>query len=166
MKWRKKTKSVMLKNSGIDKVENFLGVENLYAKEAVASVDFLETALKAKSLFHKEKEYVIKDGEVVIIDEFTGRMQYGRRWSDGLHQAIEAKEGVEIQNESKTYASVTYQNYFRMYQKISGMTGTAETSKEEFFKVYQNDVIVVPTNQPIIRKDKEDLIFCNRAGKI
>ena len=161
----KKTKSVMLKNSGIDKVEKALGIKNLYAKDGIASVDFLETALKAKSLYQKEKEYVVKDGEVIIIDEFTGRMQPGRRWSDGLHQAIEAKEGLEVQDESKTFASVTYQNYFRMYEKLTGMTGTAETSKEEFFKVYGLDVVVVPTNVPVIRKDKEDLIFATEQGK-
>ena len=161
----KKSKSIMLKNPGIDKAEKALGVKNLYSKEGVESVDYLETALRAKSLFVKDKDYVVSEGEVIIIDEFTGRMQPGRRWSDGLHQAIEAKENVEIQDESKTYASITYQNYFRMYEKISGMTGTAETSKEEFFKVYGSDVVVIPTNRPIVRDDKQDFIFATEEGK-
>jgi preprotein translocase subunit SecA len=160
-----KTKSIVIKKTGIDKAENALGISNLYSESGMILVDHLETSLKAKSLYKKEKEYVVKDGEVVIVDEFTGRMQMGRRWSDGLHQAIEAKEGVVIQEESKTYASVTYQNYFKMYQKLSGMTGTAETSKEEFFKVYNLDVVVVPTNAPIARLDKKDLVFGTETGK-
>jgi preprotein translocase subunit SecA len=160
-----KTKSVIIKKSGIDKAESILGVSNMYSESGMILVDHLETALKAKSLYRREKEYVVKDGEVVIVDEFTGRMQAGRRWSDGLHQAIEAKEGVKIQEESKTYASVTYQNFFKMYKKLSGMTGTAETSKEEFFKVYGLDVVVVPTNRPVIRVDQKDLVFATEEGK-
>ncbi len=160
-----KTRSIMIKKSGVEKAEKALGVSNLYSEAGMILVDHLETALKAKSLFKKEKEYVVKDGEVIIIDEFTGRMQPGRRWSDGLHQAIEAKEGVEIKEESKTYASITYQNFFKMYRKLSGMTGTAETSKEEFFKVYNLDVVVVPTNKPVVRIDNKDLIFATELSK-
>jgi len=160
-----KSKTVLIRKEGIKKVELILKINNLYAAENIALIDSLETALKAKSLYKKEKEYVIKDGQVVIIDEFTGRMQDGRRWSDGLHQAIEAKENVEIKEESRTYASVTYQNYFKMYKKLSGMTGTAETSKEEFFKVYNLDVVVVPTNRLIVRIDQKDFIFAKEIGK-
>ena len=160
-----KTKSIVIGKTGIDKAEKALGISNLYTESGAILVDHLETALKAKALYKREKEYVVKGGEVVIVDEFTGRMQEGRRWSDGLHQAIEAKEGVEIQEESKTYASVTYQNYFKMYKKLSGMTGTAETSKEEFFKVYNLDVVVVPTNAPVVREDKKDLVFATEPGK-
>ncbi|PID83255.1 preprotein translocase subunit SecA [Candidatus Campbellbacteria bacterium] len=160
-----KTKSIIIKDSGIDKAEKALGIDNLYSEKAMVLVDHLETALKAKALYKKEKEYVIKNGEAVIVDEFTGRMQDGRRWSDGLHQAIEAKEGLEIKEESRTFASVTYQNFFKMYKKLSGMTGTAETSKEEFFKVYHLDVVVVPTNKPVTRVDKKDLIFATENGK-
>jgi preprotein translocase subunit SecA len=160
-----KTKSIVLKKSGIEKAESAMGVENMYSASGMILVDHLETALKAKSLYKKEKEYVVKDGEVVIVDEFTGRMQAGRRWSDGLHQALEAKEGVVIQEESQTYASVTYQNYFKLYEKLSGMTGTAETSKEEFFKVYGLDVVIVPTNAPVARIDERDLVFATEHGK-
>jgi preprotein translocase subunit SecA len=160
-----KTKSIVLKKSGIDKAEKAIGIDNMYSEQGMILVDHLETALKAKSLYKKEKEYVIKDGEVVIVDEFTGRMQAGRRWSDGLHQALEAKEGVTIQEESQTYASITYQNYFKLYKKLSGMTGTAETSKEEFFKVYGLDVIVIPTNVDIARIDERDLVFATETGK-
>ncbi len=160
-----KTKTIFIQKNGIEKAEKALGVSNMYSESGLILVNHLETALKAKSLYKREKEYVVKNGEVVIIDEFTGRMQAGRRWSDGLHQAIEAKEGVEIQEESKTYASITYQNFFKMYQKLSGMTGTAETSKEEFFKVYNLDVVVVPTNVPVIRIDNKDLIFATEESK-
>ena len=160
-----KTKSVILKKNGIDKAEKAIGVDNMYSAQGMILVDHLETALKAKSLYKKEKEYVVKDGQVIIVDEFTGRMQVGRRWSDGLHQALEAKEGVAIQEESQTYASITYQNYFKLYDKLCGMTGTAETSKEEFFKVYGLDVVVVPTNVPVTRIDKKDLVFATEMGK-
>ncbi len=160
-----KTKSIIIGKTGIDKVEKALGISSLYSESGMILVDHLETALKAKSLYKKEKEYVVKNGEVIIVDEFTGRMQVGRRWSDGLHQAIEAKEKVQIQEESKTYASITYQNYFKMYKKLSGMTGTADTSKEEFFKVYNLDVVMVPTNAPVKRIDKKDLVFATEQGK-
>jgi preprotein translocase subunit SecA len=160
-----KTKSVSVKDSGIDKAEKALGVDNIYTEKGVKYVHHLETALRAKSLFKKDKQYVVRDNEVVIVDEFTGRMQPGRRWSEGLHQAIEAKEGVKIQQESRTYASVTYQNYFRMYKKLSGMTGTAKTNAEEFLKVYNLDVVSVPPNTIIQRIDRDDLIFQTEKGK-
>ena len=125
----------------------------------------LETAVRAKALFRRDKEYVIRNGEVVIVDEFTGRLQPGRRWSEGFHQAIEAKEGVKVQKESRTFASITYQNYFRLYEKLAGMTGTAKTSSEEFYKVYKLETVEIPTNRPVVRKDHNDLIFQTEAGK-
>lgn len=161
-----KLRAVVITDAGIEKAEQALGVENIYAAEGGTKLaHHLEAAVKAKALFLRDKEYVVKDGKVVIVDEFTGRLQPGRRWSEGLHQAIEAKEGVEIEKESQTYASVTFQNYFRMYAKIAGMTGTGETSAEEFRSVYDLDVVTVPTNQPIRRIDRDDLIFQSEAGK-
>lgn len=161
----KKFKSVVLTDDGISKAEKKLGIENIYTDKGIKHVHHLETAVRAKALFNRDKEYVVRDGEVIIVDEFTGRLQPGRRWSEGLHQAVEAKEGVEIQKESRTFASITYQNYFRLYKKLSGMTGTALTSKEEFLKVYGLDTISVPTNKPMIRNDKNDLIFQSEKGK-
>ncbi|MBI5005060.1 MAG: preprotein translocase subunit SecA [Candidatus Lloydbacteria bacterium] len=161
-----KFKSATLTDEGITKAEKALGVENIYTEKGIKYVHHLETAVRAKALFQRDKDYVIRDGEVVIVDEFTGRLQPGRRWSEGLHQAIEAKEGVEIQRESRTFASITFQNYFRMYKKLSGMTGTALTSAEEFRKVYGLDVIAVPTNKPILRIDRDDLIYQNEQGKL
>ena len=146
-----KKKAISLKDSGIEKAENILGIDNIYTEKGIKYVHHLETAVRAKALFKLNKNYVVKDGAIVIVDEFTGRMQPGRRWSEGLHQAIEAKEGLKVQNESRTFASITYQNYFRMYEKLSGMTGTAETSAEEFTKVYGLEVLVLPTNKPIKR---------------
>lgn len=160
-----KHKSADLTNAGIEEAEKMLGIDNIYTDKGIKYVHHLETAVKAKALYTKDKEYVVRDGEVVIVDEFTGRMQPGRRWSDGLHQAVEAKEGVEIQKESRTYASVTYQNYFRMYEKLAGMTGTALTSAEEFYTVYGLDVVPVPTNRDIKRVDHNDLIFQTEKGK-
>ncbi len=160
-----KLKAIALTDAGIEVAEKMLGVENIYTDKGIRYVHHLETAVKAKALFTNDKEYVVRDGEVVIVDEFTGRMQPGRRWSDGLHQAVEAKEGVPIQKESKTFASITYQNYFRMYDKLSGMTGTALTSQEEFYTVYDLEVIPVPTNIPVARIDENDLIYQNEAGK-
>ncbi len=160
-----KLKGIALTNAGIEVVEKMLGVENIYTEKGIKYVHHLETAVRAKALFTRDKEYVVRDGEVVIVDEFTGRLQPGRRWSEGLHQAVEAKEGVEIQKESKTFASITYQNYFRMYQKLSGMTGTALTSQEEFFTVYNLEVIPIPTNRKIARIDHTDLIYQNESGK-
>ena len=161
-----KLRTVSLTDEGINKAEKLLGIENIYAEGGVKYVHHLETAVRAKALYHKDKEYVVKDNEVIIVDAFTGRLQPGRRWSEGLHQAVEAKEGVRIKEESRTYASVTFQNYFRMYQKLSGMTGTAVTSKEEFYKVYGLETFVIPTHQPIVRADYGDLIFQTHAGKM
>lgn len=160
-----KFKQITLTDEGISKAEKALGVDNIYTDKGVKYVHHLETAVRAKALFNHDKEYVVRDGEVIIVDEFTGRLQLGRRWSEGLHQAIEAKEGVEVQKESRTYASITFQNYFRLYKKLAGMTGTALTSGEEFYKVYGTDTVAVPTNKPIERKDHNDLIFQNENGK-
>lgn len=160
-----KMRAVMITDEGISKVEKILGVENIYSEKGIKYVHHLEQALKAKALFHRDKDYIVRDGEVIIVDEFTGRLMPGRRWSEGLHQAIEAKEGVKIQEESKTYATITFQNYFRMYKKLAGMTGTALTSSEEFYKVYGLEVSVIPTNRPMIRKDHPDKIFQTEKGK-
>jgi preprotein translocase subunit SecA len=159
-----KARTAMLTEYGIRKVERKLGVENLY-EEDFDTIHQIENALKARTLFQKDDDYVVKDGEVIIVDEFTGRLMHGRRWSDGLHQAVEAKEGVEIQKESKTWATITFQNYFRKYDILSGMTGTAETEKEEFKKIYDLDVVVIPTNEPVIRKDYPDEIYKTRRAK-
>ena len=161
-----KLKSATLNDAGIEKAEKILGIDNIYTDKGIKYVHHLETAVRAKALYFRDKEYVVRDGEAVIVDEFTGRLQPGRRWSEGLHQAIEAKEGVTIQKESKTYASVTYQNYFRLYKKLSGMTGTALTSEEEFYTVYGLEVVPVPTNQQVNRIDRNDLIFQTESGKI
>ncbi len=161
-----KLKSATLTNHGIETAEAMLGVQNIYTDKGIKYVHHLETAVRAQALYTRDKEYVVKDNEVVIVDEFTGRLQSGRRWSDGLHQAVEAKEGVTIQKESRTYASITFQNYFRMYKKLAGMTGTALTSQEEFYSVYKLDVIPVPTHRPVSRIDEHDLIFQTERGKI
>ncbi len=161
-----KLHAISLKDEGINKAEKLLGIENIYAEGGVKYVHHLEIAVKAKALYHRDKEYVVKDDEVTIVDAFTGRLQPGRRWSEGLHQAVEAKEGVLIKEESRTYASITFQNYFRMYGKLSGMTGTAVTSKEEFYKVYGLETYVIPTHRLIARKDHGDQIFQTLAGKM
>ena len=160
-----KLKAISLTDEGITKAEKTLGVDNIYTEKGIKYVHHLETAVRAKALFQKDKEYVVKDGEVVIVDEFTGRLQPGRRWSEGLHQAVEAKEGVMVQKESRTFASITFQNYFRMYNKLAGMTGTAKTSEEEFFKVYGLEVVSIPPNRGIARVDNQDLIFQTEQGK-
>ncbi len=160
-----KLRATTLTDDGITKAEKLLGIENIYTEKGIKFVHHLETSIRAKALFKKEKEYVVRDNEVIIVDEFTGRLQPGRRWSEGLHQAIEAKEGVAIQKETRTYASITFQNYFRLYKKLAGMTGTALTSKEEFRKVYGLDTISVPTNKPIARNDMNDFIFQTELGK-
>jgi preprotein translocase subunit SecA len=160
-----KNKAIQLTDSGINKAERSLNVDNIYTDGGIKYVHHLETAVRAKALFELNKSYVINDGEIVIVDEFTGRLQPGRRWSEGLHQAIEAKENVKVQKESRTFASITFQNYFRMYKKLAGMTGTALTSTEEFFKVYHMDTIPVPTNVPVQRIDLNDLIFQTENGK-
>ncbi|MEK7628413.1 MAG: preprotein translocase subunit SecA [Patescibacteria group bacterium] len=160
-----KHKQIALSDSGIEKAEKALGIENIYTDAGIKYVHHLETAVRANALFQKDKDYVVRDGEVVIVDEFTGRLQPGRRWSDGLHQAIEAKEKVSIQRESRTFASITYQNYFRLYERLSGMTGTAATSAEEFYKVYGLNTVAIPTNQTSRRVDHEDQIFQTERGK-
>ncbi|MCX6786457.1 MAG: preprotein translocase subunit SecA [Candidatus Kaiserbacteria bacterium] len=160
-----KQKAIQITEDGMRVAEVALGLENLYTEGGVKYAHHLETAVRAQALFHKDKEYVVKNDEIVIVDEFTGRMQPGRRWSEGLHQAIEAKEGVRIQEETRTYASVTFQNLFRMYKQLAGMTGTALSSEEEFYTVYGLDVVVVPTNKPSARKDYDDLIFQTASGK-
>ncbi len=161
-----KHKQIELSDNGIEKAEKELGVDNIYTDAGIKYVHHLETAVRARALYQRDKDYVVRDGQIVIVDEFTGRMQPGRRWSDGLHQAIEAKEGVAVQQESRTFASITYQNYFRLYEKLAGMTGTAQTSSEEFFKVYGLNTVVVPTNRANARNDREDLIFQNENGKM
>lgn len=161
-----KLKAITLTDKGIDKAEKLLGVKNIYTDEGIKLVHHLENAVKAKALFERDVDYVVKEGEIIIVDHFTGRLQPGRRWSSGLHQAIEAKEGVRIQQESRTFASITFQNYFRMYKKLSGMTGTALTSQEEFFRVYGLNTIAIPTNRPSKRIDRNDLIFQTEKGKL
>ncbi len=160
-----KMKAVTLTEEGINKVEKILGMGNIYEERGIKYLHHLEQALRAEAMFKKDRDYVVKDGEVIIVDEFTGRLMPGRRWSGGLHQAIEAKEGVRVQPESLTLASVTFQNYFRMYQKLAGMTGTAATSAEEFDKVYGLEVIIVPTNEPMIRRDLSDVVYKTEKGK-
>ncbi|TSC60420.1 MAG: preprotein translocase subunit SecA [Parcubacteria group bacterium LiPW_15] len=160
-----KRRSVSITEEGIAKVEKMVGVDNLYSPENLRLVHYLEESLKAKALFHKDKEYVVKNGEIIIVDEFTGRMLHGRRYNGGLHQAIEAKEGVHVQEESKTYGKISIQNYFRMYKKISGMTGTAQTSAEEFSKVYNLEVVSIPPNKPVIRNDHKDVIYKTSAAR-
>ncbi|MAG29024.1 preprotein translocase subunit SecA [bacterium] len=160
-----KLRASTLSEAGIKKMEKALGMENIYTEGGLGVVHHLEQALKANTLFEKDKDYVIKDNEVVIVDEFTGRMMQGRRYSEGLHQAIEAKENVEIKRESRTLATITFQNYFRTYPKLSGMTGTAKTEEEEFRKIYGLDVFVIPTNKPIARIDSPDRVYKSRKGK-
>ena len=161
-----KLKAITLTDEGITKAEKLLGVDNIYTEKGIKYVHHLETAVKAQAIFERDKDYVVKEGEVIIVDPFTGRLQPGRRWSEGIHQAIEAKEGVKIEKETRSSGSITFQNYFRFYKKLSGMTGTALTSAEEFLKVYGLDVIVVPTNRPIVRIDHSDLIFQTEKGKL
>ena len=161
-----KKRAVALTASGIAKFEQSLKVENVYVEGAQRTLHYLHNALKAKSLFKKDKQYVVRDDQVIIVDEFTGRLQPGRQWSDGIHQAVEAKEGVTIKQETRTYASITFQNYFRMYDKLAGMTGTAKSSEEEFYKVYKMPVITVPTNKPVQRVDHSDAIYQTHNAKI
>ncbi len=154
-----KAHSAVLTEEGIAKAERLLGINNLYADENTEINHYLQQALKAQALMKRDRDYVVKDGEVVIVDEFTGRLMFGRRYSDGLHQAIEAKEGVKIERESQTLATITFQNYFRMYNKLSGMTGTALTEEEEFRNIYGLDVVPIPTNKPLIRNDMTDVVY-------
>ena len=160
-----KQKTVAPSDESVHKIEAMLGVKNLYAPENIEYSHCFNAALRAKAIMHRDRDYVVKGDEVIIVDEFTGRLMYGRRYSDGLHQAIEAKEGVKIQRESQTLATITFQNYFRMYEKLAGMTGTAKTEENEFLKIYKLPVIVVPTNKPVIRVDEPDLIFKTKRAK-
>lgn len=159
-----KAKSASLTEHGIKRMEKILGVDNLYEKD-FDTIHHVENALRAKTLFLKDRDYVVKDDQVIIVDEHTGRLMVGRRWSDGMHQAVEAKEGVKIQQESKTLATISFQNYFRMYDYLSGMTGTAATEAEEFKKIYELDVVVIPTNKPIARKDHSDMVYKTLRAK-
>jgi preprotein translocase subunit SecA len=160
-----KAHTATLTAKGIKKAEQFFGIENLSDPENITILHHINQALKAHGLMKKDRDYVDKDGEIIIVDEFTGRLMYGRRYSDGLHQAIEAKEGVKVERESKTLATITFQNYFRMYKKLAGMTGTAQTEENEFRAIYNLDVVVIPTNKPMIRKDYPDSVYKNEIGK-
>jgi preprotein translocase subunit SecA len=160
-----KTKSAALTDTGVAKIEQWTGIANVYELEHVAEAHQINQALKAHALYLRDRDYIVRDGEVIIVDEFTGRTMPGRRWSDGLHQAIEAKEGVTVQQENITLATITFQNFFRLYDKLAGMTGTALTEAEEFDKIYKLEVVPIPTNQPMIRKDETDLIFKNEEAK-
>ncbi len=159
-----KFKQVAITEAGTDKMEGWLGVDNMFEGD-FSLARHLEQALKAQVLYQRDRDYVVKDGEVIIVDEFTGRLMPGRRWSEGLHQAVEAKEGVNIRNEQRTLATVTFQNYFRMYDKLAGMTGTAETEAEEFHKIYNLEVVVIPTHREMIRADYADLVYAKQSGK-
>jgi preprotein translocase subunit SecA len=160
-----KSRTIVMTEAGVEKMEKKLGVQNLYAPEEIETLHHVEQALRAHHLYRNEVDYVVKDGEVIIVDEFTGRLMPGRRWSDGLHQAVEAKEGVKIENENQTLATISFQNYFRMYSKLAGMTGTADTEAEEFAKTYNLDVVVVPTNKKNVRKDAEDVVYKTEREK-
>ena len=160
-----KQKTIAPTDSGITKVEKMLGIENLYDADNIELNHLLGASLRGYAMMHRDTDYVVKDGEVVIVDEFTGRLMFGRRYSDGLHQAIEAKEGLKVERESQTLASITFQNYFRMYEKLSGMTGTAKTEEKEFNDIYGLEVIPIPPNRPLIRVDLSDLIFKSKAAK-
>ena len=160
-----KAKSATLTEQGVSKVEKLLKVENLYDPRNIETLHHVNQALRAHAMYRRDVEYVVKDGEVLIVDEFTGRLMPGRRWSDGLHQAVEAKEGVRIESENQTLATITFQNYFRMYKKLSGMTGTADTEAEEFHKIYKLDVVVIPTNRPLLRPDYPDVIYKTEREK-
>ncbi len=161
-----KNRNIIMTEEGLEKAEKLFGVDNLFSIENSAMVHHLDQALKAHNLFEKDVDYVVRDGEIIIVDEFTGRLSEGRRYSEGLHQALEAKEGVPIQEESQTFAEITYQNYFRMYEKLAGMTGTAQTEATEFSQIYGLDVITIPTNVPVRRIDKPDLVFRTEEDKM
>lgn len=160
-----KTKNVQLTEEGITKAEQYFNIDNLYDYNHVTLNHHINQALKANVIMVLDVDYVVQDGEVVIVDPFTGRLMAGRRYSEGLHQAIEAKEGLEIQRESMTLATITFQNYFRMYNKLSGMTGTAKTEEEEFRNIYNMEVVAIPTNRPIARVDNSDFVYKSMAGK-
>ena len=160
-----KTRSVALTEDGVARVERLLGIENLYDPRHMTVNHHVQQALRAHTLFKRDVDYIVKEGQVIIVDEFTGRLMPGRRYSEGLHQALEAKEGVKVENENQTLASITFQNYFRMYEKLAGMTGTAETEAPEFAKIYKLDVVVVPTHKEMIRTDFSDCIYRTESEK-
>jgi preprotein translocase subunit SecA len=160
-----RTRSVHLTEAGVEALEKGLGVANIYSQENFRLTRYMEAALRAQIIYQRDRDYVVRDGEVVIVDDFTGRLMEGRRWSDGLHQAVEAKEGVQIQQESVTYATITLQNFFRMYRKLAGMTGTAATEAEELAEIYKLEVLTIPTHRPMIREDLPDLVYRNTTGK-
>ena len=167
-----KTKQATLTEDGHEKVEELMAEigllregESLYDATNIRLMHHLNAALRAHSLYKRDVEYIVRQGEVIIVDEFTGRTMQGRRWSDGLHQAVEAKEGVKVREENQTVASITFQNYFRLYSKLSGMTGTADTEAFEFQQIYGLEVVVIPTHKPMIRKDKSDLVFLSEQDK-
>ena len=160
-----KDKAVSSTEEGIEKMEGWLGVENLYDADPRLARHF-EQALRAHALYKRDRDYIVKDGEIVIVDEFTGRQMPGRRWSEGLHQAIEAKEGLRVQRESVTLATITFQNYFRLYDKLSGMTGTAMTEAEEFHKIYKLEVVAIPTHREMVRDDFADLVYRDETGQV
>ncbi len=160
-----KLKAVSLTDEGVERVERALGVDNVYEAGRIDEVHHIEQAVRAQALYLRDRDYVVRDGEIIIVDEFTGRLMPGRRWSEGLHQAVEAKEGVQIQQESLTLATITFQNYFRLFEKLAGMTGTAKTEEEEFHKIYDLDVVTIPTHRPMIRADLPDRIYKTEDGK-
>src|SRR5438874_3219098 len=160
-----KHRTVTLTEEGFGRCENLLGVDDLSDMDNMEILHHINQGLRAHTLYKRDVEYVVKEGEVIIVDEFTGRLMPGRRWSDGLHQAVEAKEGIKIQQENQTLATITFQNYFRMYKKLAGMTGTAETEAEEFMKLYKLDVVVIPTNKPMRRIENPDMIYRTEVEK-
>ena len=160
-----KDKQIALTDEGVEKCEKYFGVENFSDPENMEINHHVLQALKARNMMKRDVDYIVKDGEIVIVDEFTGRLMFGRRYSDGLHQAIEAKENVLVRSESKTLATITLQNYFRMYQKLAGMTGTAKTEESEFRDIYNMDVVVIPTNKPVVRNDLQDAVYATEKGK-
>ena len=160
-----KARTSTLTDRGIKKAESYFGIENLSDPDNMTISHHINQAIKAHGIMKRDIDYIVKDGEIIIVDEFTGRLMYGRRYSDGLHQAIEAKEGVKVERESKTLATITFQNYFRMYKKLAGMTGTALTEEEEFQTIYKLDVIEIPTNKPMIREDYPDAVYKSEMGK-
>jgi preprotein translocase subunit SecA len=160
-----KAHAVPITEQGVAKVEKMLGIQNLYEQRNIELAHQLNAALKAWNLFHRDQQYIVKEGEVVIVDEFTGRLMYGRRYSDGIHQAIEAKEGIKVRSEDQTLATITFQNYFRLYDRLAGMTGTAKTEEREFRDIYGLDVVVIPTNMPVRRKDQSDIVYKSELAK-
>src|SRR5690606_35919812 len=160
-----KARSAVLTEDGIIRVQEILNIGNLYDVRNIEILHHVNQSLRAHTLFKNEVDYVVREGKVIIVDEFTGRMKEGSRWSDGLHQAVEAKEGVEVKSENQTLASITFQNYFRLYSKLSGMTGTADTEAEEFGKIYSLEVVVIPTNLPMVRNDMPDVVYSTRRAK-